>query len=91
MGKGLGYGRVQDRFKCSLQCMWRRQGERYLAITTTPVSFGRGSIMTRGDVSFDARIELNVNNALTATRYIQNILQKHIVPFGALITYDQFI
>ncbi|CAH2087783.1 unnamed protein product [Euphydryas editha] len=66
------------------QRVWRRKGERYLAITTTPtVSFGGGSIMIWGGVSSDARTELViVNNALTATRYIEDILQEHDVPFG---------
>lgn len=75
------------------QRVWRRKGERYLAITTTPtVSFGGGSVMVWGGVSSDARTELViVDNALTATRYVEDILQEHVVPFGGFIGYDQFI
>ncbi|CAK1592751.1 unnamed protein product [Parnassius mnemosyne] len=59
--------------------VWRKRGERFLPITTTQtVSFHGGSIMVWGGVSSDARTELViVDNRLTATRYIEEVLQEH--------------
>lgn len=73
--------------------VWRRRGERFLPITTTQtVSFDGGSIMVWGGISSDARTELViVDNRLTAVRYIEEILQEHVVPYSGFIGHDQFI
>ncbi|KAL0895252.1 hypothetical protein ABMA27_011406 [Loxostege sticticalis] len=73
--------------------VWRRTGERFLPITTTQtVSFHGGSIMAWGGISSDARTELVVvDNRLIATRYIEEIIQEHVVPYMGYIGYDQFL
>ncbi|CAK1599693.1 unnamed protein product [Parnassius mnemosyne] len=73
--------------------VWRKTGERFLPITTTQtVSFHGGSIMVWGGVSSDARTELViVDNRLTATRYIEEVLQEHVIPYSGFIGHDQFL
>lgn len=73
--------------------VWRRRGERYLPITTTQtVSFHGGSIMVWGGVSSDARTELvAIDNRLNATRYIEEILQEHVMPYSGFIGFDDFL
>ncbi|RVE42631.1 hypothetical protein evm_012717 [Chilo suppressalis] len=73
--------------------VWRRRGERFLPITTTQtVSFHGGSIMVWGGISSDARTELViVDNRLTAVRYIEEVLQEHVMPYSGFIGHDQFL
>lgn len=73
--------------------VWRRRGERFLPSTTKQtVSFHGGSIMVWGGISSDARTELVViDNRLTAMRYIEEIIQEHVVPYMGYIGYDQFL
>ncbi|KAL0841209.1 hypothetical protein ABMA28_014946 [Loxostege sticticalis] len=73
--------------------VWRRTGERFLPITTTQtVSFHGGSIMVWGGISSDARTELVVvDHRLTATRYMEEIIQEHVVPYMGYIGYDQIL
>jgi hypothetical protein len=54
------------------------------------ISFGGGSIMVWAGISMEARIELVVVNggAMTADRYIRNILEPHVVPFDPFIGND---
>jgi len=68
--------------------LYRRQGEQNAPFNfTTTVSFGGGSIMVWGGICLGARTELVVvdGGALTADRYIRDILQDHVVPFAPYI------
>lgn len=73
--------------------VWRRRGERFLPITTTQTeSFHGGSIMVWGGISSDARTELViVDNRLTAARYIEEILQEHVLPYTGFIGENEFL
>lgn len=73
--------------------VWRRRGERFLPITTRQtVSFHGGSVMVWGGISSDARTELAVvNGRLTAVRYIEEILQEHVLPYVGFMGYEEFI
>jgi hypothetical protein len=57
------------------------------------ISFGSGSIMVWGDISMEACPELVVVNggAMTANRYITNILESHVVPFAPFIGNDSIL
>lgn len=65
--------------------VYRRAGEQNEQFNFTPtVSFGGGSIMVWGGIHLGGRTELVVvdGGALTADRYIQEILHEHVVPLG---------
>lgn len=73
------------------QKVWRRPGERYAqACFSTRVPFGGGSVMFWGGISFDARTELVVvgRPALNAPRYVEHILEEHVIPFAPFIGPD---
>jgi hypothetical protein len=57
------------------------------------ISFGSGSIMVWGGISMEARTELVVVNggAMTANRYIREILEPHDAPFAPFIGNDSII
>jgi hypothetical protein len=57
------------------------------------ISFGSGSIMVWGGISMEACPELVVVNggAMTANRYITNILEPHVVPFAPFIGNDSIL
>lgn len=64
---------------------WRRSGERFAQCNIIPrVAFGGGSIMFWGGISMEARTELVVvpGRSLNAPRYVEEILQPHVVPFA---------
>lgn len=68
--------------------LYRRQGEQNAQFNfTRTVPFGGGSVMVWGGICLEARTELVVidNGALTADRYIRDILQDHVVPFAPYI------
>lgn len=73
--------------------VYRRRGERFLAITTRQtVSFHGGSVMVWGGISSNARTELViVEGCLNATRYIEEILQDHVVPYAEFIGAEYFL
>lgn len=65
--------------------LYRRPGEQNEQFNFTPtVSFGGGSVMVWGGICLGARTELVVidGGALTADRYIRDVLQDHVVPFA---------
>lgn len=71
--------------------LYRRPGEQNEQFNFTPtVSFGGGSIMVWGGICLGARTELVVidGGALTADRYIRDILQDHVIPFAPFIGAD---
>jgi hypothetical protein len=73
------------------QKVWRRTGERFAQCNIVPkISFGGGSIMVWGGISMEAPTELVVVNggAMTADRYIRDILEPHVVPFAPFIGND---
>jgi hypothetical protein len=57
------------------------------------ISFGSGLIMVWGGISMEACPELVVVNggAMTANRYITNILEPHVVPFAPFIGNDSIL
>jgi hypothetical protein len=57
------------------------------------ISFGNGSIMVWGGISMEARTELVVVNggAMTANKYIRDILEPHVVPFAPFIGNDSIL
>lgn len=68
--------------------VWRRQGERFAQCNFSErVSFGGGSIMVWAGISYDARTELVFidRGTLTAQRYIEEILEEHVVVFAQFI------
>lgn len=73
--------------------VYRRRGERFLPITTRQtVSYQGGSIMVWGGICSDARTELViVDRRLTAARYIEEILQDHVVAFVDFIGREDFL
>lgn len=73
--------------------VYRRRGERFLPITTrTTVSYQGGSVMVWAGVCSEARTELVfVDQRLTAARYIEEILQEHVVPFVDFISREDFL
>lgn len=71
--------------------VWRRPGERYAqACIAERLPFGGGSVMAWGGISFDARTELVFieNGTLNAHRYLQQVLEDHVVPFMATLGDD---
>ncbi|KAH0816635.1 hypothetical protein GEV33_006156 [Tenebrio molitor] len=76
------------------QRVWRSTGERVAQCNFAPgISFGSGSIMVWGGISMEARTELVVVNggAMTANRYIRDILEPHVVPFAPFIGNDPIL
>lgn len=68
--------------------VWRRRHERFAqACFSHRVPFGGGSVMFWGGIQYDARTELVVvpRPALTAQRYVEDILEEHVVPFAPFI------
>lgn len=73
--------------------IWRRPGERYSKACMVPqVAFHGGSIMFWGGISLEARTDITPirGRALNAQRYIREILEEHVVPFGPFIG-DNFL
>lgn len=85
--------RVALRVPDGRERVYRRRGERFLPITTRQtVSYQGGSVMLWGGVCSEARTELVfVNHRLTATRYIEEILENHVMPFRGFIGQDDFL
>lgn len=73
--------------------VYRRRGERFLPITTRQtISFHGGSVMVWGGISSNARTELViVEGRLNAARYIEEILQDHVVPYMEFIGAENFL
>ena len=66
--------------------MYRRPGKRYLPINILPqVNFGGSSIMFWGGISYTGHTELVAlpGARLTTTRYITDVLESHVMPYGA--------
>ena len=63
--------------------VWRRRGERYANCCVREADrWGGGSVMVWGAISLRHRTPLVVvDNTLTARRYIDQILEPHVVPF----------
>lgn len=73
--------------------VYRRPGERYSQCNFRHTeSFGGGSTMVWGGISYHGRTELVVVNQgrMTADRYIRDILEPHVIPYGPFIG-DNFI
>lgn len=71
--------------------IYRRTGERFFQNHFSPrVSYGGGSVMVWGGVSFEARTDLVIVNrgAMTADRYIRDVLEPYVVPFAPFIGDD---
>jgi transposase len=71
--------------------VWRRPGERFASCTfSTREPFHGGSIMIWGGISFEAHTDLVLveNGSLNAHRYIHEILEPHVVPYGPFIGED---
>lgn len=70
------------------QRVYRRRNERFApcAIVET-VGYQGGSIMVWGGISYEARTDLVVvsRGSLTAQRYVEEVLQDHVVPFAPFI------
>lgn len=78
---------------CELQTVEKGCGEEEESGTyplpLQTVSFQGGSIMVWGGISSDARTELVVvSNRLNSNRYIDEILQDHVIPYLGFIGYD---
>lgn len=68
--------------------VWRRRNERYAqACIAERLPFGGGSVMVWAGISSEAHTELVfvANGALNAHRYIEEILQDHVVPYMAFL------
>lgn len=73
--------------------VYRRSGERYAECTFSErVSFQGGSIMVWAGIAFNSRTELVIveNGTLTAARYVQEIVEEHVLPH-ALFIGDTFV
>lgn len=71
--------------------VYRRPGERYLQCNFAPhVQFGGGSVMVWGAISVEGRTELVTlpGARMTAARYITDILDPHVIPYGPFIGPD---
>ncbi|KAH0817872.1 hypothetical protein GEV33_004919 [Tenebrio molitor] len=82
------------RFLDGHQRVWRRTCKRVAQCNfVSGISFGSGSIMVWGGISMEARTELVVVNggAMTANRYIRDILEPHVVPFAPFIGNDSIL
>jgi hypothetical protein len=57
------------------------------------ISFGSGSIMMWGGISMEACTKLVVVNggAMTANRYIRDILEPHVLAFASFIGNDSIL
>jgi hypothetical protein len=73
--------------------VYRRIGERYVECNLIKtVSFGGGSTMVWGGISWDGCTELvEVNLRMNADRYISNIIEEHVVPYVGFIGYERFV
>lgn len=73
--------------------VYRRSGERFAECNLVKnVSFGGGSIMLWGGISWEGRTELvEVNLRMNADLYIRDILEEHVVPYAGFIGYDRFV
>lgn len=73
--------------------VYRRSGERFAECNLPQnVSFGGGSIMLWGGISWESRTELvEVNLRMNAEWYIANILKEHVLPYAGFIGYDNFV
>ena len=73
--------------------VYRRSGERFIPATTRQtVSFHGGSVTVWGGISSDARTELTiVEGRLNSPRYIEEILQEHVVPYVDFIGAEIFL
>lgn len=74
--------------------VWRRPGERYSQCCTLETEpFGGGSIMFWGGISWETRTELVPiqGGALNALRYVETILQDHVVPFMPFIGSESLL
>lgn len=83
--------RVSLRGPDGRQRVWRRQGERYAQCCFSPkVPFGGGSRLFWGGISYEARTEIVPipPPALTAERYVHDILEQYVVPFAHDIRPD---
>ncbi|KAL3266096.1 hypothetical protein HHI36_010282 [Cryptolaemus montrouzieri] len=68
--------------------VYRRPGERYQQCNIRQTeNFGGSSVMVWGGISFHGRTELVLvnNGRMTGARYIADILEPHVLPFGPLI------
>lgn len=68
--------------------VWRRPGERYQPCSfSARTPFRGGSVMVWAGISVTARTELVFieNGSLTAHRYVEEILQEHVMPFAPFI------
>jgi transposase len=73
--------------------VYRRPGERHCQCNFRQLeSFGGGSVMVWGGISFQGRTELVPINEgrMTAHRYITDILEPHVIPYGPFIG-DNFL
>ncbi|ERL84625.1 hypothetical protein D910_02053 [Dendroctonus ponderosae] len=73
--------------------IWRKPGERYSQGCMVPqLAFRGASIMFGGGISFEARTDLAVirGRSLTSQKYIQDILENHVVPFALYISGNLF-
>lgn len=73
--------------------VYRRTGERYAACNLVQtVSFGGGSIMLWGGISWEGRTALvDVNLRMDADWYLRNIIEEHVLPYIGFIGYDRFV
>lgn len=74
--------------------VWRRPRERFSQCCISPrVAFGGGSLMFWGGISWGARTELVVVRcgALTGPRYVEEILQEHVLAFMHFIGPDALL
>lgn len=68
--------------------VYRRPGERHAQFNFRHLeSFGGGSIMVWGGISYHGRTELVAVNQgrMTADRYIRDILEPHVIPYGPFV------
>lgn len=73
--------------------VYRRPGERYAACNLVQnVSFGGGSIMLWGGISWEGRTELvEIDIRMNGEYYINTILQEHVLPYIGFVGYDRFL
>lgn len=73
--------------------VYRRSGEPFAECNLAQnVSFGGGSIMLWGGISWESRTELvEVNLRMNADWYIRNIIEEHVLPYAGFIGYDNFV
>lgn len=73
--------------------VYRRPGERYAPCNMVQtVSFGGGSIMFWGGISWEGRTELvEIGLRMNADWYVRKILGDHVLPYVGFIGYDSFM